>query len=145
MFEPKVNRNRSVTHKITRLFEYSSNCIYDVVEFADKLKEFYKTHDSVEVHITNDGYDDDRMCVDVYWTEPETDEEMNTRIKREERKVKEWEEREADRKKREKELKEQQKSRDYEELGRLMRNFSKKEIMDMMKVSRNFRETGVEK
>ena len=109
------------------------------------MKEFYETHDSAEVHITNDGYDDDRMCVDVYWTEPETDEEMNERIKREERKVKEWEEREADRKKREKELKEQQKSKDYEELGRLMRNFSKKEIMDMMKVSRNFRETGVEK
>ena len=85
------------------------------------------------------------MCVDVFWTEPETDEEMNERIKREERKVKEWEEREADRKKREKELKEQQKSRDYEELGRLMRNFSKKEIMDMMKVSRNFRADGIEK
>lgn len=145
MFEPKVNRNRSVTHKITRLFEYSSNCIYDVVEFADKLKEFYETHDSVEVHITNDGYDDDSMCVDAYWTEPETDEEMIERIKREEQKVKEWEKHEADRKKREKELKEQQKSRDYEELGRLMRNFSKKEIIDMMKVSRNFRETGVEK
>lgn len=144
MFEPKVNRNRSVTHKITRLFEYSSNCIYDVVEFADKLKEFYETHDSVEVHISNDGYDDS-ICVDVYWTEPETDEEMNDRIKREEQKVKEWKAREADRKKREKELKEQQKSRDYEELGRLMRNFSKKEIMDMMKVSRNFRADGVEK
>lgn len=144
MFEPKVNRNRSVTSKCTRLFEYSSNCITDVVEFADKLKEFYETHDSVEVYFTYDGYDDG-MCVDVFWTEPETDEEMNERIKREERKVKEWEEREADRKKREKELKEQQKSRDYEELGRLMRNFSKKEIMDMMKVSRNFRADGVEK
>ena len=144
MFEPKVNRNRSVTHKITRLFEYSSNYIYDVVEFADKLKEFYETHDSVEVHITNDGYDDS-MYVNAYWTEPETDEEMNTRIKREEQKVKEWKARESDRKKREKELKEQQKSRDYEELGRLMRNFSKKEIMDMMKVSRNFRETEIEK
>ena len=142
MFEPKVNRNRFVTSKNTRLFEYSSNCIYDVVEFADKLKEFYETHNSVEVHITND---DDSMCVDVFWTEPETDEEMNTRIKREEQKVKEWNAREADRKKREKELKEQQKSKDYEELGRLMRNFSKKEIMDMMKVSRNFRADGVEK
>ena len=142
MFEPKVNRNRFVTSKNTRLFEYSSNCIYDVVEFADKLKEFYETHNSVEVHITND---DDSMCVDVFWTEPETDEEMNTRIKREEQKVKEWNAREADRKKREKELKEQQKSRDYEELGRLMRNFSKKEIMDMMKVSRNFRADGIEK
>ena len=140
MFEPKVNRNRSVTSKNMRLFEYSSNCIIDVVEFADKLKEFYETHDSVEVYITNDG-----MCVDVFWTEPETDEEMNARIKREEQKVKEWEAREADRKKREKELKEHQKSRDYEELGRLMRNFSKKEIMDMMKVSRNFRADGVEK
>ena len=85
------------------------------------------------------------MCVDVFWTEPETDEEMNTRIKREEQKVKEWKAREADRKKREKELKEHQKSRDYEELGRLMRNFSKKEIMDMMKVSRNFRADGIEK
>ena len=145
MFEPKVNRNRSVPSKSTRLFDYSSNCIIDVVEFADKLKEFYETHDSVEVYITNDGYDAEGMCVDVFWTEPETDEEMNERIKREERKVKEWEEREADRKKREKELKEQQKSRDYEELGRLMRNFSKKEIMDMMKVSRNFRADGVEK
>ena len=145
MFEPKVNRNRSVTHKNATLFEYSTNYIYDVVEFADKLKEFYETHDSVEVYITNDGYDDEGMCVDVFWTEPETDEEMNTRIKREERKVKEWEEREADRKKREKELKEQQKSRDYEELGRLMRNFSKKEIMDMMKRTRNFRADGVEK
>lgn len=145
MFEPKVNRNRSVTSKNTRLFEYSSNCIIDVVEFADKLKEFYETHDSVEVYFTNDGYDDDGMCVVVYWTEPETDEEMNERIKREEQKVKEWKAREADRKKREKELKEQQKSRDYEELGRLMRNFSKKEIMDMMKVSRNFRADGVEK
>lgn len=144
MFEPKVNRNRSVTSKWTRLFEYSSNCITDVVEFADKLKEFYETHDSVEVYFTYDGYDDG-MGVDVFWTEPETDEEMNERIKREERKVKEWEEREADRKKREKELKEQQKSRDYEELGRLMRNFSKKEIMDMMKVSRNFRADEVEK
>ena len=144
MFEPKVNRNRSVTSKCTRLFEYSSNCITDVVEFADKLKEFYETHDSVEVYFTNDDYDDG-MHVDVFWTEPETDEEMNERIKREERKVKEWEEREADRKKREKELKEQQKSRDYEELGRLMRNFSKKEIMDMMKVSRNFRADGIEK
>lgn len=144
MFEPKVNRNRSVTSKNTRLFEYSSNCIIDVVEFADKLKEFYETHDSVEVYITNDGYDDG-MCVDVFWTEPETDEEMNARIKREEQKVKEWEAREADRKKREKEFKEKQKSRDYEELGRLMRNFSKKEIMDMMKVSRNFRADGVEK
>ena len=144
MFEPKVNRNRSVTSKNMRLFEYSSNCIIDVVEFADKLKEFYETHDSVEVYITNDGYDDG-MCVDVFWTEPETDEEMNARIKREEQKVKEWEAREADRKKREKELKEQQKSKDYEELGRLMRNFSKKEIMDMMKVSRNFRADGVEK
>ena len=92
MFEPKVNRNRSVTSKCTRLFEYSSNCITDVVEFADKLKEFYETHDSVEVYFTNDGYDDDGMCVDVFWTEPETDEEMNERIKREERKVKEWEE-----------------------------------------------------
>ena len=144
MFEPKVNRNRSVTSKCTRLFEYSSNCITDVVEFADKLKEFYETHDSVEVYFTNDGYDDG-MCVDVFWTEPETDEEMNARIKREEQKVKEWAAREADRKKREKELKEQQKSKDYEELGRLMRNFSKKEIMDMMKVSRNFRADGVEK
>ena len=144
MFEPKVNRNRSVTSKNMRLFEYSSNCIIDVVEFADKLKEFYETHDSVEVYITNDGYDDG-MCVDVFWTEPETDEEMNARIKREEQKVKEWEAREADRNKREKELKEQQKSKDYEELGRLMRNFSKKEIMDMMKVSRNFRADGVEK
>ena len=144
MFEPKVNRNRSVTSKNMRLFEYSSNCIIDVVEFADKLKEFYETHDSVEVYITNDGYDDG-MCVDVFWTEPETDEEMNARIKREEQKVKDWEAREADRKKREKELKEQQKSKDYEELGRLMRNFSKKEIMDMMKVSRNFRADGVEK
>lgn len=85
------------------------------------------------------------MCVDAYWMEPETDEEMNTRIKREEQKVKEQKAREADRKKREKELKEQQKSRDYEELDRLMRNFSKKEIMDMMKVSRNFRADGVEK
>ena len=47
MFEPKVNRNRSVTHKNMRLFEYSSNCIDNVVEFADKLKEFYETHDSV--------------------------------------------------------------------------------------------------
>ena len=143
MFEPKVNRNRSVTSKCTRLFEYSSNCITDVVEFADKLKEFYETHDSAEVYITNDY--DDRMCVDVFWTEPETDEEMNTRIKREEQKVKEWKAREADRKKREKELKEQLKSKDYEELGRLMRNFSKKEIMDMMKVSRNFRADGIEK
>lgn len=143
MFEPKVNRNRSVTSKNTRLFEYSSNCIIDVVEFADKLKEFYETHDSVEVYITNDY--DDGMCVDVFWTEPETDEEMNARIKREEQKVKEWEAREADRKKREKELKEKQKARDYEELGRLMRNFSKKEIMDMLKVSRNFRADGVEK
>ena len=97
MFEPKVNKNRSVTSKNMRLFEYSSNCIIDVVEFADKLKEFYETHDSVEVYITNDGYDDG-MCVDVFWTEPETDEEMNARIKREEQKVKEWEAREADRK-----------------------------------------------
>ena len=145
MYERKVNRNRSVTSKWTRLFEYSSNCIIDVVEFADKLKEFYETHDSVEVYITNDGYDDEGMCVDVFWTEPETDEEMNTRIKREEQKVKEWKAREADRKKREKELKEKQKSKDYEELGRLMRNFSKKEIMDMMKVSRNFRADVVEK
>ena len=38
MFEPKVNRNRSVVSKNTRLFEYSSNCIDNVVEFADKLK-----------------------------------------------------------------------------------------------------------
>ena len=39
MFEPKVNRNRSVTSKNTKLFEYSSNCIDNVVEFADKLKK----------------------------------------------------------------------------------------------------------
>lgn len=141
MFEPKVNRNRSVTYKNTRLFEYSSNYIDNVVEFADKLKEFYETHDSVEVYITNCGYDDESICFDVFWTEPETDEEMNVRIKREEQKVKEWEEREADRKKLEKELKEKQRT----ELGRLMRNFSKKEIMDMMKVSQNFREGGDEK
>ena len=145
MFEPKVNRNRSVTSKWTRLFEYSSNCIIDVVEFADKLKEFYETHDSVEVYFTNDGYDDDGMCVDVFWTEPETDEEMNTRIKYEEQQVKEWEEREAAKKKLEKELKEKQKSRDYAELERLMCNFSKKEIMDIMKQTRNFRADGVEK
>lgn len=143
MFKPKVNRNRSVTSKNVELFEYSSNCIVDVVEFTDKLKEFYETHDSVEVYITNNY--DDGMGVVAYWTEPETDEEMNARIKREEQRVKEWEEREADRKKCEKKRKEQQKARDYEELGRLMRNFSKKEIMDMMKVSRNFRETDVEK
>ena len=141
MFEPKVNRNRSVTHKNTRLFEYSSNYIDDVVEFTDKLKEFYETHDSVEVYFTNCGYDDESICFDAFWTEPETDEEMNARIKREEQKVKEWEESEADRKKLEKELKEKQRT----ELERLMHNFSKKEIMDMMKVSRNFREDEVEK
>ena len=70
---------------------------------------------------------------------------MNSRIKREEQRVKEWEEREAAKKKLEKELKEKQKSRDYAELGRLMCNFSKKEIMDMMKRTRNFRADGVEK
>ena len=145
MFEPRVNRNRSVTRKNTKLFEYSSNCIDNVVEFTDKLKEFYETHDSVEVYITNDGYDDDDMCVVAYWLEPETDDEMNARIKREEQRVKEWEEREADRKKLEKELKEKQKSSDYAELVRLMRNFSKKEIMDIMKRTRNFRADEVEK
>ena len=145
MFEPKVNRNRSVTSKNVKLFEYSSNCIDNVVEFADKLKEFYETHDSVEVYITNDGYDDDDMSIVAYWLEPETDEEMNARIKRKEQRVKEWEEREADRKKLEKELKEKQKSRDYAELERLMCNFSKKEIMDIMKRTRNFRADEVEK
>ena len=145
MFEPKVNRNRSLTSKNTKLFEYSSNCIDNVVEFADKLKEFYETHDSVEVYITNDGYDDDGMSIVAYWLEPETDDEMNARIKREEQRVKEWEAREADRKKLEKELKEKQKSSDYAELERLMRNFSKKEIMDMMKRTRNFRADDVEK
>ena len=145
MFEPRVNRNRSVTRKNTKLFEYSSNCIDNVVEFTDKLKEFYETHDSVEVYITNDGYDDDDMCVVAYWLEPETDDEMNARIKREEQRVKEWEEREADRKKLEKELKEKQKSSDYAELVRLMRNFSKKETMDIMKRTRNFRADEVEK
>ena len=144
MFEPKVNRNRSVTSKNTKLFEYSSNCIDNVVEFADKLKEFYETYDSVEVYVVNDYCDDD-MCVVVYWLEPETDEEMNARIKREEQRVKEWEAREADRKKLEKELKEKQKSKDYAELERLMCNFSKKEIMDIMKRTRNFRADGVEK
>ena len=29
------------------------------------MKEFYETHDSVEVHITNDDYDDS-ICVDAY-------------------------------------------------------------------------------
>ena len=144
MFEPKVNRNRSVTSKNIKLFEYSSNRIDNVVEFADKLKEFYETYDSVEVYVVNDYCDDD-MSVVVYWLEPETDEEMNARIKREEQRVKEWEESEAAKKKLEKELKEKQKSSDYAELVRLMRNFSKKEIMDMMKVSRNFRADGVEK
>ena len=145
MFEPKVNRNRSVTSKNVKLFEYSSNCIDNVVEFADKLKEFYETHASVEVYITNDGYDDDDMSIVAYWLEPETDDEMNARIKREEQRVKEWEAREADRKKLEKELKEKQKSSDYEELVRLMCNFSKKEIMDIMNRTRNFRADEVEK
>ena len=144
MFEPKVNRNRSVTSKNVKLFEYSSNCIDNVVEFADKLKEFYETHDSVEVYVVNDYCDDD-MSIVAYWLEPETDDEMNARIKREEQRVKEWEEREAAKKKLEKELKEKQKSKDYAELERLMCNFSKKEIMDMMKRTRNFRADGVEK
>ena len=59
MFEPIVNRNRTVTRKNTKLFEYSSNCIDNVVEFADKLKEFYETYDSVEVYVVNDYCDDD--------------------------------------------------------------------------------------
>ena len=130
MFEPKVNRNRYVIRKNTKLFEYSSNCIDNVVEFTDKLKEFYETHDSVEVYVVND-YCDDVMSIVAYWLEPETDEEMNERIKCEEQKVKEWEECEADRKKLEKDLKEKQRT----ELERLMRNFSKKEIMDMLKQS----------
>ena len=142
MFEPKVNRNRSVKHKHTTLFEYSSNYIDDVVEFTDKLREFYDTHDSVEVTI---GQDEDGTCVDVWWMESETDEEMNARIEYEERRFNEWQRQQAAEKKIENDIKKAQKSKDYAELEKLMRKFSKKEIMEMMKLSRKFREDGVEK
>ena len=142
MFEPKVNRNRSVTHKHTTLFEYSSNYIDDVVEFTDKLREFYETYDSVEVTISQD---EDGTCVDVWWLESETDEEMNARIEYEERLFNEWQRQQEEEKKVENDMKKAQKSKDYAELGKLMRKFSKKEIMEMMKLSRSFREDGVEK
>ena len=142
MFEPKVNRNRSVKHKHTTLFEYSSNYIDDVVEFTDKLREFYDTHDSVEVTI---GQDEDGTCVDVWWMESETDEEMNARIEYEERRFNEWQRQQAAEKKIENDIKKAQKSKDYAELEKLMRNFSKKEIMDIMKRTRNFRADEVEK
>lgn len=141
MFEPKVNRNRSVTHKHTTLFEYSSNYIDDVVEFTDKLREFYDTHDSVEVTISQD---EDSMSVDVWWMAPETDEEMNARIKYEERRFNEWQRHKEAEKKIENDIMIAQKAEDSAELERLMRKFSKKEIMEMMELSRIFREDGVE-
>lgn len=142
MFEPKINRNRSVTRKHTTLFEYSSNYIDDVVEFTDKLREFYDTHDSVEVTISQD---EDETSVDVWWLEPETDEDMNARIEYEERRFNEWQRHKEAEKKIENDLMIAQKAKDYAELGKLMHKFSKKEIMEMMKLSRSFREDGVEK